>query len=699
MRVPLRMLFAFSFVTNLLLLAPAVHMLSVYDRVLTSRSIETLIYITLIVVVALGFYAVAEIIRGRLAQRLSTKYMIEHAEDVFDHLVHDSSGKHEPNKALRDLNTVRGFLSSKPFINLFDIPFFPVFVVLMFLLHVTLGLVAVVGILMMVGVAWLNHKTTKASRESAQMSKSDATNFSLAVMRRTDDIRAMGLLPSIMNRWGRKTATSLNSADDANVYSSRFYGISRFVRQALQVGTMAWGAYLVLEGSMSGGMIFASSMLLGRSLMPVEQLIGSWEQVLNARQAHNSIMDIVVASRERDAPMELPDPVGRMSVEDLSYHPGEAEGRPPILDNVSFQMNPGEVMVVMGPSGAGKSTLARLMVGAMRPTSGTVRLDDFDIEQWPNGQRGAAIGYVPQDIMLFPGTIAENIARLAVQLDEQRIVAAAKMAGVHDMIAHLPDGYSTVIGPNTVSLSGGQRQRIALARAFYSSPKVLVLDEPNAHLDRQGEQLLMESLKRARENGVSVLIVSQRRGILAIADRVLLVEGGKARIMERQDDESGNYFAPQKTEGQPKPEQETAIRREEPAMQPREVQQVHVANQGENAVQRVASAGGMQAAPVSAAPVSAAYAQPASNIAPVRQTVTPPPLAPQSLPEITAAHIRETAPRAVHTARRTPPLRRRPQNAPDAIDPGIEEWMNDPLFDEIARIPRHGKPDGTTGAA
>jgi len=508
-------------------------MLQVYDRVLTSRSIETLIYLTLIVAAALALYGLGEMFRGRIAIRLSNLYMLEYAEDVFDYLIHDRNSPKDPGKILQEINTVRGFLAGRQFINLFDLPFFPLFLLLMFLLHVTLGLVTILGIIAMICVAVLNNRLTSASRENSATTKSEASSFSLAVMRRTDDVRAMGLLPAVLARWGQKTATSLNSADDAAQYSSAFFGGSKFVRQALQIFTMAWGAYLVLQGDMSGGMIFAATMLLGKALLPIEQLIGGWEATVNAWKAHKSIQEITGLAREKPHLTALPAPRGIISVENIVFNPGADSGAAPILDDVSFTFKPGEIVAFMGPSGAGKSTLAKIIVGALAPTSGVVRLDNFDIEQWPQAQRGGAIGYVPQDIMLFPGTIAENIARLEVDPEDEIIVRAATLAGVHEMIAALPDGYATMVGPNSVLLSGGQRQRIALARAFYTSPRVLILDEPNAHLDSQGEEQLMTSLTAAKNAGVAVMIVSQRRSILQIADRILLVEGGKIKPLNR----------------------------------------------------------------------------------------------------------------------------------------------------------------------
>lgn len=526
LRQAVRALFVFTLATNVLLLSVPMHMLQVYDRVLTSGSVETLIYLTLIVILALGAYAVAEAIRGRLAQRLSNQFMVEHSEEVLNHLVYSKDNSANANKVLRDLNTLRQYISSRQFIGLFDLPFFPVFLVLMFILHITLGFVALAGICAMVFIAVLNNRSTEAARAASQAANNEAIAFSQATLRRAEDIRAMGLLPAILKRWGTKTAEALSSADASTSHSSKFYGASRMVRQSLQVLSMAWGAFLVLNGDMSGGMIFAASMLLGKTLTPIEQLIGGWDQAISNLNAYRTITDLAEQSRNQPRLTQLPAPDGHLSVEALVYSASEEPSARPILNGVTFNLAPGEILGVIGPSGGGKSTLARLIVGAISPSSGVIRLDKFDLEQWPEAQRGRYIGYVPQDIVLFPGTIAENIARLDPDASDHQIVEAARKAGVHDMIAGLANGYSTEIGPEALPLSGGQRQRIALARAFYSTPRLLVLDEPNAHLDQDGETLLMDALLAARADNVAILIVSQRNSIQKIADRLMVVENG-----------------------------------------------------------------------------------------------------------------------------------------------------------------------------
>jgi len=528
-RRPVQSLIVFSLATNLLLLAAPIHMLQVYDRVLSSKSIETLVYLTAIVLIAMAVYGVAEAVRGKLAQRISNQFTVEYAEKVFDSLVNDKKQDKDPNAVLRDINTVRTFLAGRQFVNLFDLPFFPLFLFLMFLLHFTLGFVALVGVILMLSIAFLNNKVTSKAQSASTEAKNQASSFSLAVMRRTQDIRAMGLLPAIMERWGTKTAASLEMADDAAAYTSIFFGLSKAIRQSLQIISMAWGAFLVLGGDMSGGMIFAASMLLGKTLMPVEQLIGGWSALTAARTAYSSVVEIAERSSNGVEPMQLPAPKGHLLVENLVFQPNQTKEQKPILDDVSFNLEPGQLLAISGASGSGKSTLAKMIVGAMVPTSGTVRLDNFDIEQWPSAQRGQAIGYVPQDIVLFPGTIAENIARLDISPSDDKIIAAANLAGVHEMIAGLPDGYATEIGTVTANLSGGQRQRIALARAYYSQPRILVLDEPNAHLDKDSEKILMNSLQMSRQAGVAIIIISHRSAILKIADFLMVIEAGKIK--------------------------------------------------------------------------------------------------------------------------------------------------------------------------
>ena len=290
---------------------------------------------------------------------------------------------------------------------------------------------------------------------------------------------------------------------------------------------MAWGAYLVINGEISGGVIFAASMISGRALAPFEQVIGGWDRIAQARKARENLDNFLNSGDGAGEPLRLPDPKGHVSVEGLTYSPSQSVNAKPLLDDVSFTLEAGRILAVIGPSGAGKSTLAKALVGALPLDAGSVQLDGAARSQWPEDQWGEAVGYVSQEITLFPGTLSENIARLEVNPDSEKVVAAAQAAGIHDMITALPDGYMTEIGPGRVLLSGGQKQRVALARALYSNPRVLILDEPNAHLDAAGEGRLMEAMIRARDAGRTVIIVTQRRSVLQISDYVLTIRDGR----------------------------------------------------------------------------------------------------------------------------------------------------------------------------
>ena len=517
---------------NLFVLAVPLHMLQVYDRVLSAKSIETLIYLTLIVFVALAVHGITEAVKSMYGSRLSNSYTVDNAEDVLTELVRDKAQKHDANKVLRDVQQVGNFLGSKTFSSLFDLPFAPIYLILISMLHYSLGILAIIGIVFLSMIAWANNYFTAKLNEDSGRARAEAVSFASAVLRRTEDVRAMGILPSIIVRWGQKMALSLVKSDASTKRSSVFQSLSKEVRQMLQVLAMAWGAWLVIEGDMSGGMIFAANLLIGKVLQPIEMLIGGWAQMQETGEAFASLQTVQADALNRQDTVMLPAPKGVVEVQDLTYHPGMLAGHKPILKNVNFKANPGELIAIVGPSGGGKSTLARLLVGAIKAHSGSIKLDGFDLEQWSDAQRSQYIGYVPQDIVLMPGTVAENISRLAIAPDEAQIVQAAKLAGIHDMIGNLSDGYSTMIGPQGSQLSGGQRQRVALARALYSLPRVLILDEPNSNLDTLGEKQLLDTLVTVREAGVLVLMVTQRRSILSVVNRILFVDGGSVREVD-----------------------------------------------------------------------------------------------------------------------------------------------------------------------
>lgn len=516
----------FSVAVNLLVIVPALHMLQIYDRVLASNSLETLIYISLIAVGAMILFGIAEAVRGVLAQRASAKYTVEVSDPLFERLA-ASNGKANSSQFLRDFNNVRSFISSRTLVGMFDLPFAPLFLLLMFLLHWTLGVITLVGMIILGFVAWLNKVMTAEKSDQAKQFDVGALTFAQSVFARSEDIRAMGLLPSIMERWGNQMAMSLRASDESAVQASRFYGGSKAVRKVLQIFIMAWGAYLVINGVISGGVIFAASMISGRALAPIEQVIGGWDRIAMARDADNNIKELLATTTGEEDKIRLPAPEGHISVENLIWNPHEEGSGPPVLDGVTFDLEAGKALAIIGPSGAGKSTVAKAIVGALNLDEGQVRLDGAERSQWPEDQWGESVGYVSQEITLFPATLAENIARLETRPDERRVVAAAQAAGVHEMITKLNDGYGTVIGPGKIMLSGGQKQRIALARALYTNPRVLVLDEPNAHLDAEGEESLVQALERAKARGRTIIIITQRRSVLRAADYVLTIRNGK----------------------------------------------------------------------------------------------------------------------------------------------------------------------------
>ncbi|MEP0942982.1 MAG: type I secretion system permease/ATPase [Rhizobiaceae bacterium] len=526
-RLPLKWIAIFSVATNLLMIVPPLHMLQVYDRVLTSNSMETLIYLTLIALAGMVLYGAAEAVRGKLAQRAAAQYTVSVSDPLFNRLSSNTDGAKGSSQMLRDFNSVRGFIASRALLGMFDLPFVPFFILLMFMLHWVLGAMTLVGAFALIGIAWLNKVSTAKNTDESKQSDMEALTFAQTIFMRSEDIRAMGLLPSVMKRWGQKMATSLQKGDVAAGQSSTFYGISKSVRKMLQILIMACGAYLVLLGDVSGGVIFAASMISGRALAPVEQVIGGWERIAHARTANANINAYLADAGSPHDLVQLPEPKGHVSVEGLSYAPSKVPNAKPVLDEVSFDLPSGKILAVIGPSGAGKSTVAKALVGAITPDNGQIMLDGAQRAQYPEQQWGEAVGYVSQEITLFPATLAENIARLELEPDSEKVVAAAQAAGVHELITSLPEGYSTEIGPDKLVLSGGQKQRIALARALYSDPKVLVLDEPNAHLDAQGEVSLMNAMKRARNDGRTIIVVTQRRTVLQIADYVMTIRDGK----------------------------------------------------------------------------------------------------------------------------------------------------------------------------
>ena len=520
-------LFVFSVASNLLLLALPLHMIAIYDRVLTSRSGETLLYITLIALLALVLLGVAEAVRSMIAQRMSAQYVTGTAGKLFSGLIHSEEDSGRRSQLMRDFCSLRTFLGSRTLVGLFDLPFTPFFLTLLFVLHVQLGFITLIGIGLLAGLAYCNRRLSVSESEEATRTNSEAVAFSQALVYRAEDIRAMGLFPAFLRRWGSQMDSSMTHADRASQVQAFFFGLTRTVRQSLQIIIMAWGAYLVLAGDLSGGVIFAASLISSRAFVPVEQVIGGWDSIVHARGSYANLADFVESQPEQRKAVIPGMTTGDIEVENLTFEIDAGSRVQTILRNVSFSLQSGAVLAVIGPSGAGKSTLAKLLSGALQPSEGSVRLDGFELNLWPDDRKGESIGYVPQDSTLFPGTIAENISRYEAHPNEDAIISAARKANIHSQIVKMPEAYATMVGPGYHEMSGGQQQQLAMARAFFARPRLLILDEPNAHLDQKAEDSLLRSLAEAREDGVSSIVVSQRRSILKIADYVLTLNEGQ----------------------------------------------------------------------------------------------------------------------------------------------------------------------------
>lgn len=517
----------FMVASNVLMLAVPLFMSQVYDRVLSSRSYETLGYLVILTVAALVTYSIMESVRGVLAHRVVMQFMATTAQDVVSFLVRSNLPEAKRNQIVRDLNVTGTFMAGRAATGLLDLPFVPVFVVLLAVVHLQLAILSLVSISAVMLTTWLNNRFSKELEKKATEQTNEAMQFMASAFNRDEDVRSMGMQKSMVSRWSVYMGKALTASDASVAISSKMYGFSKLVRQLVQISQLGLGAVLVLKGEMSGGLIFVASTLASRALQPIEQLIGASSGIMQTQAAWARIEDVLEQADSETDIIELPAAQGKLDVDGVSYHSESLSGARTILDHVTVSLVPGKLTALVGPSGAGKSTLARIVAGALAPSEGKVRLDGFDYEQWKPEARGNAIGYVGQDVNLFAGSVAENIARMSETLDEARVLDAAQKAGVHALIATLPDGYGTRIGPGGLRLSGGQRQRIALARAFYGMPRLLVLDEPNSNLDTAGEQQLAESLLQAKTSGITILLVSQRESILSIADRVLVMEGGR----------------------------------------------------------------------------------------------------------------------------------------------------------------------------
>ncbi|WP_433885010.1 type I secretion system permease/ATPase [Pseudomonas vranovensis] len=516
----------FTALINLLMLVPSIYMLQVYDRVLSSQNETTLWMLTLMVVGFFVFIGALEAIRSfiviRVGNQLEQGFNLHVYRAAFERNLRQGDG--QAGQALNDLTQVRQFVTGPALFAFFDAPWFPIYLAVIFLFNVWLGVMACAGALLLIALAVLNERLTHKPLVEASAFQQQSTHLASSQLHNAESIQAMGMLGALRQRWFALHSRFLNLQNQASDTSAVITAVSKSLRLCLQSLVLGLGALLVIEGQMTPGMMIAGSILMGRVLSPIDQLIAVWKQWSGAHMAYQRLDGLLRAFPEPPAPMALPAPSGRLSFEQVSA--GPPGKRVATLQQISFNLGAGEVLGVLGTSGSGKSTLAKVLVGVWPTLAGTVRLDGADLHRWDREALGPHIGYLPQNIELLRGSIAENIARFA-ELDGLKVVEAARQAGVHELILRLPQGYDTRLGEDGGDLSGGQKQRIALARALYGGPSLIVLDEPNSNLDTSGEAALATAIAQMKAQGRTVVLVTHRSAALAQADKLLVLSEGR----------------------------------------------------------------------------------------------------------------------------------------------------------------------------
>jgi PrtD family type I secretion system ABC transporter len=517
---------AFSFVINLLYLVPAFFTLQVFDRVISTNSNETLLVLLAGTGVVLLILMLLDYIRTRLQNVVGSLVDEKLSPPVVQAIVARAARQTTGVRTdgIRDVASLRAMFSANGLIAVFDAPWIVIYVAVIWMFHPALGIGASLSALLMLALAWLNDLMSRRALEGVQREGRRASQYVESSMRNAEILQALGMTNRLLARWRKLQTQVAQMQTSASRSSVAFTVATKTVRQAIQILMLALGAYLVLTQQASPGIMIATSILLGRAVQPVEQLVGSWRVLSDARAAHARLSELSKEFDKGEARVAMPRPTGRLTAEGVSFRLPATETQ--VLANITFALEPGEALAIVGPSAAGKSTLSRLLTGVWAPSAGRVRLDGSDMAYWPREDLGPHIGYVPQDVELFDGSVADNIARLG-QVDSEAVVAAGMRANAHEMILALPQGYDSQVGEHGARLSPGQRQRVALARALYGNPQLVVLDEPNSNLDGAGEAALAQAMGALRTAGVTTVVVSHRPSLIAHVDKIMVLGAGR----------------------------------------------------------------------------------------------------------------------------------------------------------------------------
>jgi ATP-binding cassette, subfamily C, bacterial len=525
----------FSVAVNLLVLAIPIYLFNMSDRVMTSRSTDTLVMLTIIVIIAIGAHVLMDMMRRIILMRVAVETEAKLGGPVLSAAAKAAqSGSSREFQTLADLQHLRSFITGPVLLTMFDTPVAPVYFAVVFLIHPHLGFIVLGSGVALVIVALLNQRVTAAPFNQANNYGSRANLQAESMARNAQVINAMGMIPEGVQVWGRETVESLKAqviGQDRNILMT---GLSKFLRLCTQIAILGWGAWLALEAQLTSGMVIAASIVASRALAPLEGTIEGWRSFVQARSAYARVKALLLNSPLNLERLRLPRPAGYLNVERILYVP--PPNKKVILNGISFQLKPGESLAIVGDSGTGKTMLARMLVGSIIPTAGSVRLDMMDLRNWDPRQFGESVGYLPQDVQLFPASIKANIGRMRDDARDEDVFDAAETADVHEMISSFAQGYETIVGMDGSPLSGGQRQRIGLARAFYGNPRLIVLDEPNSNLDANGERALAKALLRAKEKLITVVTITQRAALLMSVDKIMILHQGAVQAFGSRDE-------------------------------------------------------------------------------------------------------------------------------------------------------------------